>query len=302
MSEAQAAEYRSSEASGTGVGEPRGIGGWLLLVAFGQVVGPLSGLVILGRSYLDPEILKAFEQYPLASYGELVLYLVLLVLVISTAVLFFRKSRYFPRFYICELVAAGLIPALSTLWISVILSVQLGVPVLELLEPEPQELAQLGVAIVVALIWIPYTLKSRRVKNTFDGNPAASQTRLLRVVVFVIVAGGAGGLLAGLGHAIGRGVFSGQLVGGTVQIALGIWMWRGSDVARAILIVLYALGFVFALAVPVLTNERGWALLIFGGMALLIGACFWILAFSKRLRAELAINEARYRKPDPAMV
>ncbi len=302
MSEVQAAEYRASAASVTGVGEPRGIGGWLLLVAFGQVVGPLSVLIVLGRSYLDPETLRSFEQYPLATYGELVLNLVVVLLVISTAILFFRKSRYFPRFYICELVAAFLVPVLSTVWIAVILSVQLGVPVSELLVLEPQEVAQLGVAIVTALIWISYTLKSRRVKNTFDGNAAASRTRLLRAVVFVIVAGGAVGLLAGLGHAIGRGVFSGQLVGGTVQIALGIWMWRGSDVARVILTVLYALGFVFALAVPFVTNERGWALLIFGGIALLIAVCFWILAFSKRLRAELAINEARYRKPHPEVV
>ena len=46
----------------TAASEPRGIGGWLLVVAFGQVVGVLRTLVLLGQYYLDPANLKVFAQ------------------------------------------------------------------------------------------------------------------------------------------------------------------------------------------------------------------------------------------------
>ncbi len=57
---------------------PRGIGGWLLIVAFGQLVSPLQLIVLLGQYYLDPENLRVFGQFPLAMYGELVMNAVLL--------------------------------------------------------------------------------------------------------------------------------------------------------------------------------------------------------------------------------
>jgi hypothetical protein len=292
--------------------EPRGIGGWLLLVAFGQVVGPLRLLVALGQTYFDPDAQKGFEQFPLATYGELASLLTLMLFSIPTAVLFFRKSRYFPRFFICELVAAFVVPALSVVWSALTLSAQLGGSVGEFLMLEPQEIAQFVWAVVGALIWIPYTLKSKRVRNTFGERDdprhlatgtvsitAAPRVALLRTLVIFTIAAGSISVLAGVGHAIGRGVFSSQLLGGALQIALGVWLFRGSNAARLILAVLDFMGFVFAIALLMLAGEPEPLLIVAAvAVAAMTGICFWILAFSRRLRAELAINGARYRKPE----
>jgi hypothetical protein len=312
MSEVRSPE-RALVADGPTVAkEPRGIGGWLLVVAFGQLLGLLLMFVVLGRTFFDPDTLKGFEQFPLASYGELAINLALALLTTTTAILFFRKSRYFPRVFICGLVAAFVLPALSVVWTALTLSAQLGQPLGVFLELEPQEIAQFMATVVAALIWIPYTLKSKRVRNTFGeqddprhldtrvvGATPAPRVALLRTVVVIIIVSGSVSVLAGLGHAIGRGAFSGNLLGGVLQISLAIWLFRGSDVARIILAVLFFIGFVFALGLPVLAGEREPLLIVVAAaMAIAAGLCFWILAFSQRLRAELAMNEARYRKPD----
>ena len=290
---------------------PRGIGGWLLLVAVGQVVGPLRMLVGLGQTLADPDTRQAFDRIPWAAYGEFALNLALTLLAIATAILFFRKSRYFPRFFICELVAAFVVPALALVWVALMLSARLGQPVGEFLALEPQEIAQLVLTVITALIWIPYTLKSKRVRNTFGDDPrqgaaptvdttTAPRLPLLRAVVFTVIALGSVSVLAGLGHAIGRGAFSGNLPGGVLQIALAIWLLRGSNAARIILAVLFFLGFVFALTLPMLVGEREPLLIVVAVVvATATGIGFWILAFSRRLRAEMAMNKARYRKPEP---
>jgi hypothetical protein len=48
-----------------------------------------------------------------------------------------------------------------------------------------------------------------------------------------------------------------------------------------------------------LAGEREPLLIVVAvALATMMGVCFWILAFSRRLRTELATSEARYRKPD----
>jgi hypothetical protein len=256
MSEIEGSERTLVAEPVAAANEPRGIGGWLLLVAFGQVVGLLRLLVALGQTYFDPDARKGFEQFPWATYGELASLLALTLLAIPTAILFFRKSSYFPRFFICELVAAFVVPALSAVWTAFTLSAQLGGPVGEFLVLEPQEMAQFALTGITALIWIPYALKSRRLRNTFTEqddprepaaprtiSPMVHRTALLRAVVYTIAAIGVVSLLAGLAQAIGRGVVSSQPFGGVLQIALAIWLFRGSNAARIILAVLYFMGF-----------------------------------------------------------
>jgi hypothetical protein len=293
---------------------PRGIGGWLLVVALGQLVSPLQLIVALGQYYLDPENLKVFGQFPLAMYGELVMDAILLVLVATTAVLFFRKSRYFPRFFITELLAVIGLTILISLWTAVAFSIESGAPISALLEVERQDVVQFCSAVVVALIWIPYILKSRRVKNTFvDKSPALhdefaartastapSETGLLLAVVCTVFAMGLIGIVTGLGHLIGRGAFSGQLIGGALHIALGIWLFRGSDVARIILAFLFALGLFGFVAIAFLVANQGLVgIAAMLALAVTSAACLWALIVSKRFRAELAINAARYRGPEP---
>jgi Protein of unknown function (DUF2569) len=312
MNELRNPERALVAAGPTAAKVPCGIGGWLLVVAFGQLLGLLLMFVALGRMFFDPDALQGFEQFPLASYGELGFNLALALLTTTTAILFFRKSRHFPRVFICGLVAAFVLPALSVVWTALTLSAQLGKPLGVFLELEPQEIAQFMATIVAALIWIPYTLKSKRVRNTFvaQDDPLHLETQtvsatpaprvaLLRTVVVIIIVTGSVSVMVGLGHTIGRGAFSGNLLGGVLQISLAIWLFRGSDVARIILAALFFIGFVFALGLPVLAVEREPLLIVVAaGMAIVAGLCFWILAFSQRLRAELAMNEARYRKPD----
>ncbi len=84
---------------------PRGIGGWLLLIAFGQVIGTLRLLATLALHYSVPQNQEFFRQYPATAYGELALNAFMVLLAIWTLSLFFRESRYFPRFFIGEVVA-----------------------------------------------------------------------------------------------------------------------------------------------------------------------------------------------------
>jgi hypothetical protein len=191
------------------------------------------------------------------------------------------------------------IPVLSAGWTAFAISLQFGAPFSELFEFERTDWTQLAVAAVQALIGIPYVLRSKRVKNTFDGRDPAQQTKLLIVLVFVVAAFGAVALYAGLLHATVRGAFSGQLLGGLLQIALAVWLYRGSDIARTVLAFLYALGFLFAIGLAFFSVGGGQMIAVLSGaMAIVTSVIFWVLAFSKRLRAELAINEARYRKPE----
>lgn len=293
--------------------EPRGIGGWLIVVAIGQVVGLLRTFVVLGQYYLDAENLNVFEQFPLAMYGELVLNIGLLLLAVTTAALFFRKSRYFPRLFICELVAVPGFVILGIIWMALAFSIHLDTPISEQFMVEREDIVQFSLAVVGALVWIPYVLKSRRVRNAFDPLYAPTGVRgvraegqaigLLRAVVCTVFAIGLVSLLAGFGHAIGRGAFSGQLLGGALQIALAIWLFRGSDIARIVLAFLYALGFLFSVGLALWAPNQGVTpVVLMLAMAMICAACIWALVFSKRFRVELAINAAKYRKPDAETV
>lgn len=280
-------------------GEPRGIGGWLLLVAVLEGAVLLKLFVVLGQYYQDPEIQSAFRQFPLAACGELALNLLVVLLAISTTILLFLRSPRFPRFFVCQLVVTLVIPIISTAWTAFALSSQLAEPLHDLFAFEPSDWLQLAIAAVVALIGIPYVLRSRRVRNTFDGHDHAQRTKLLIVIVFVVAASGAVAVLAGLLHAAVRGTFSGQLLGGPLQIALAVWLYRGSNIARSVLILLYAFGFLFSIGLAFFSSGGGSMIVVLGSiMSVVAAVVFWILAFSKRFRAELEINEARYRKPD----
>ncbi len=64
------------------------------------------------------------------------------------------------------------------------------------------------------------------------------------------------GVLAGLGHMIGRGVYSFQLIGGPLHIALAIWLFRGSGTARVVLAFLFACGLVAFTAIAFLVPDQ----------------------------------------------
>jgi hypothetical protein len=146
--------------------ELTGIGGWLGLLAFGQVLGILRSLVLLGQYYttLDGEFWKRF---PVALWGEAALNAAIVCLVVYTTVLLIRHSRHFPRFFIWQTIFVIMMPLVDRVWIALIFAPATNKPISEFLTFEAKEGAQMFVAVIGAAIWIPYILRSRRVANTF---------------------------------------------------------------------------------------------------------------------------------------
>jgi len=146
--------------------ELSGIGGWLGLLAFGQVVGILRLIVSLGQYYttIDEQIWKKF---PTAIWGEAALNAAGIWLAVYTTVLLFRYSRHFPRFFVWQMIMVICMPLLDLLWIAFIIAGSTGQSIGSSLTLEPREGGQIIAGVIGALIWIPYVMRSRRVANTF---------------------------------------------------------------------------------------------------------------------------------------
>lgn len=146
--------------------EPSGIGGWLGLVALGQVVGILRLIATFGQ-YMQSISDDVWNRFPTAIWGEVVMNLFLIGLCIYTAKLMFSHSRRFPSFFIAEILCALALPFVDLLFVASIISLSLNKPLSEFLTLEPREVGQMVAGAIGALIWIPYILRSKRVANTF---------------------------------------------------------------------------------------------------------------------------------------
>lgn len=146
--------------------ELTGLGGWLILVGIGQVVGILRFVASLGQYYgaLDPQF---WTKFPLAMWGEAALNGALFGTFVYTAVLFFRRSRRFPQFFILVFVLSICAPLVAILWAGFAIGMASGLPMRELMTFDAKEGGQLAAVVIGAAIWIPYILKSQRVRNTF---------------------------------------------------------------------------------------------------------------------------------------
>ncbi len=150
---------------------PKGLGGWLILVGLGLGIAILRLLFILVTIFL-PLFLQGqwsllttqgSEHYH-ALWGPLIIFeivgnLALITLAGYLLYLFFTKSHRFPRFFIGyvllqllvvigDFFLANLIPAVAS-------------------ENNTESWTEMFRSIIYALIWIPYMLRSKRVKNTF---------------------------------------------------------------------------------------------------------------------------------------
>lgn len=146
--------------------ELSGIGGWLGLLAFGQVVGILRLIATVGQ-YVQSISDDVWKQFPTAMWGELVMNTALICLCICTAALLFKHSRHFPKFFIAQMAVAIFLPIVDLLWIASIFSISLNRPISEFLSFEPRDAGQMIAGAIGAAIWIPYILRSKRVANTF---------------------------------------------------------------------------------------------------------------------------------------
>jgi hypothetical protein len=148
--------------------EPLPIGGWLILVAIGQTLGPLRLIGSIGQYYatLDWKIARAF---PAAFFGEALLNTAYLALIVYTTVLFWRKSRHFPRYFWYETLATLIVFPLNAVWVAMTISIASGRSFSALFAEsfEPQETGRLIAAVIAGFLWTWYLYKSKRVAKTF---------------------------------------------------------------------------------------------------------------------------------------
>ena len=146
---------------------PSGIGGWLILPMLGLLATPvrmaiefyLSFVPLLfsaqGWNYVSsPDRHAWFMPFIVA---ECVIAVALFVFTLWLIYLFFTKARRVPELFIAWLVALILVQVADLVGAAGLLGSQ----------PSGADLRDLGRSLVSAIIWIPYFMVSKRVKNTF---------------------------------------------------------------------------------------------------------------------------------------
>jgi hypothetical protein len=136
--------------------ELKGIAGWLIIPAIGLVLSPIVSVAmnVMGLKMIqvsDPDLLRDSRLWFI-----ILIYVVTTVMTIVVAVLFFKKRRIAVHACIgllAVLVLAGLVQTLLSVAIYKKIDADTIEPVIR--------------SCVCAAFWIPYFLKSKRVKNTF---------------------------------------------------------------------------------------------------------------------------------------
>jgi hypothetical protein len=146
--------------------ELSGIGGWLMLLAVGQVLGLLQSIIVFSQN-LQSQHDGLWTQFPATLQGETALMAAFVCLVTYTTFLLFAHSRHLPKIFIAQLICAILLPIADAIWIAI----SLNRPISVLFTIDASLGGQivgtsLGSAIGAA-IWIPYIMCSKRVANTF---------------------------------------------------------------------------------------------------------------------------------------
>ncbi|TPK63876.1 MULTISPECIES: DUF2569 family protein [unclassified Mesorhizobium] len=146
-----------------------GFGGWLMLLAIGQVLSPLRTLADLANSAEGYRQLLPLPNGLLAVYSEVALNLAFLALQLVVLISMLRRSRRFPQLFLVQWIAIPVVFVLDT----ILISSTLGVPVSQILAGDALMTPILSFVFTGA--WVAYVHKSVRVKNTFGGEVAAGQ-------------------------------------------------------------------------------------------------------------------------------
>jgi uncharacterized protein DUF2569 len=149
---------------------PSGIGGWLYLVAIGLCLTPIRIAVeiVRGLRPLNPATWQAVTTPGTRAYhplfgplivGELVFNAALLVWAVVLLYFFFAKGRFFPVAMIGFLIArvVGQVADLGVALTIPATAARIG----------PAAYGAIIGSVLVAGIWVPYFVKSRRVEATF---------------------------------------------------------------------------------------------------------------------------------------
>ena len=149
---------------------PSGIGGWLLLVAVGVCLAPIriGAEIVKGLRPLEPATWHAVTTPGTRAYhplfgplivGELVVNAALLIWAGVLVYLFFTRRRSFPVAMITFMITRVVVQAADA-------GLALMIPAAAA-SMGPAAYGGLASGILVALIWVPYLIKSRRVGATF---------------------------------------------------------------------------------------------------------------------------------------
>jgi hypothetical protein len=148
-----------------------GLGGWLILIGIGIVFGPLQMLMEFIPLYSEMFTNGSYEVLTTPgsiAYNpfwapvvitELLVNILILLTAVYIAVKFFTKKSNFPKWYI------GL--AVFTLVFLVIdaFAIKLVLPNAAVFDPDTVK--EIFLQVFRVLVWVPYMLKSKRVKATF---------------------------------------------------------------------------------------------------------------------------------------
>jgi len=152
--------------------EPSGLGGWLALVILGMFATLVHVTWMLCQLHLplvlngtlaklsDPQHPAYHPLWVPLFCVEVLANLSTLALTVVVLVLIFKRSRFAPAAAIA-LYVYGVV-----LLVGDYLMWQL-IPAMRAQPVDPSVIRELGRSIVVTLIWVPYFLRSRRVRNTF---------------------------------------------------------------------------------------------------------------------------------------
>ncbi|TPK56783.1 MULTISPECIES: DUF2569 family protein [unclassified Mesorhizobium] len=146
-----------------------GFGGWLMLLAIGQVLSPLRTLADLANSVEGYRQLLPLPNGLLAVYSEVALNLAFLALQLVVLISMLRRSRRFPQLFLFQWIAIPVVLVLDT----ILISSTLGVPVSQIFAGDALMTPVLSFILTGA--WVAYVYKSVRVKNMFCGEVAAGQ-------------------------------------------------------------------------------------------------------------------------------
>src|SRR6266478_3867681 len=144
---------------------PSGIGGWLLLMAAGLCLTPIriAAEIVKGLRPLEPATWRAVTTpgtrvyHPLFGpliVGEIVVNAALFIWACALAYLFFTRRRAFPTAMIAFMVARVAAQATD-------LGLALLIPATAA-RMGPEAYGGLLAGVLVALVWVPYLVKSRR--------------------------------------------------------------------------------------------------------------------------------------------
>jgi hypothetical protein len=149
---------------------PEGLGGWLILPMIGLFLSPLMALASAAGNLLPLFQNRAYAALTtpgLPNYdtwwAPYILGMCMIVVAqfagsIVLLVLAFNRARWFPR----GMIAFYLLMLLATVWDMAIL-MHLDLPGAN----QASAITAFGRSAVVSMVWIPYFLSSRRVRNTF---------------------------------------------------------------------------------------------------------------------------------------